>query len=128
MTVLLPWIYLETHKLHRKEFYLCVRIRAQPLLSLKRATGLDRCTDQISLNRGIEQLTRPIICDFRNLHLGMFDEKNTKSNLLPRLICTKLLVKNMNFCLWQGGGSANKTFLYQGTPSLLKEDLLLEYG
>ena len=27
----------------------------------------------------------------------------------------------------KGGGSANKTFLHQGTPSLLKEDLLLEY-
>ena len=27
----------------------------------------------------------------------------------------------------KGGGSANKTFLHQGTPSLLKEELLLEY-
>ena len=34
---------------------------------------------------------------------------------------------NIIFYSWPKVGSANKTFLHQGTPSLLKEELLLEY-
>lgn len=55
--------------------------------------------------------------------LSMFDEKNTRNNLPAQIDiyeegedAYKLLF------IAKGGGSANKTFLYQGAPSLLTHD------
>jgi fumarate hydratase class I len=60
--------------------------------------------------------------------LSMFEEKNTRSNLPAQIDLLHTDGNEYNFLFMaKGGGSANKTFLYQGTPSLLKEDLLLEY-
>ena len=60
--------------------------------------------------------------------LSMFEEKNTKSNLPAQIDLLHTDGDEYNFLFMaKGGGSANKTFLHQGTPSLLKEDLLLEY-
>jgi fumarate hydratase class I len=58
----------------------------------------------------------------------MFDEKNTRSNLPAQIDLYQENGSEYNFLfIAKGGGSANKTFLHQGTPSLLKEELLLEY-
>ena len=58
----------------------------------------------------------------------MFDEKNTKSNLPAQIDLYQTAGEEYEFLFMaKGGGSANKTFLHQGTPSLLKEELLLEY-
>ncbi len=60
--------------------------------------------------------------------LSMFEEKNTKSNLPAQIDLFHTDGDEYNFLFMaKGGGSANKTFLHQGTPSLLKEELLLEY-
>ena len=60
--------------------------------------------------------------------LSMFEEKNTKSNLPAQIDLLHTDGDEYNFLFMaKGGGSANKTFLHQGTPSLLKVDLLLEY-
>jgi fumarate hydratase class I len=58
----------------------------------------------------------------------MFDEKNTRSNLPAQIDLYHTNGGDYKFLfIAKGGGSANKTFLHQGTPSLLKEELLLEY-
>jgi len=60
--------------------------------------------------------------------MSMFEEKNTKSNLPAQIDLFHTDGNEYHFLFMaKGGGSANKTFLHQGTPSLLKEKLLLEY-
>lgn len=58
----------------------------------------------------------------------MYDEKNTKNNL-PAQIDIYSEGKNEYKFLFiaKGGGSANKTFLYQATPSILKSKKIIEY-
>jgi len=62
--------------------------------------------------------------------LSMFEERNTKNNL-PAQIDIYSDAKHPNEYSFQfiakGGGSANKTFLYQGTPSLLTHDRLIDF-
>ena len=58
----------------------------------------------------------------------MFEEKILAPTYLPKLTSIKPKDRSTTFySMAKGGGSANKTFLHQGTPSLLKEELLLEY-
>jgi fumarate hydratase class I len=58
----------------------------------------------------------------------MFDEKNTGTNLPAQIdiFSTESDVYEFLF-ITKGGGSANKTFLYQETKSLLNEDSLLRF-
>jgi fumarate hydratase class I len=58
----------------------------------------------------------------------MFEEKNTRTNLPAQIDLHHVDGSDYKFLfVAKGGGSANKTFLHQGTPSLLREDLLLDY-
>ena len=56
----------------------------------------------------------------------MFEETNTRNNLPAQIDLYATDGQEYHFLFMaKGGGSANKTFLDQGTPSLLREDLLL---
>ncbi len=60
--------------------------------------------------------------------LSMFEEKNTKNNLPAQIDLYAEGDASYDFLfVAKGGGSANKTFLYQGTPSLLTHDRLIEF-
>ena len=60
--------------------------------------------------------------------LAMFEEKNTRNNLPAQIDIYEEGEDAYNFLfVAKGGGSANKTFLYQGTPSLLTHDRLIEF-
>lgn len=85
--------------------------------------------DEHALSQGIASTYASDNLRFSQLApLSMFDEKNTKSNLPAQIDLMHTDGDEYNFLFMaKGGGSANKTFLHQGTPSLLKEDLLLEY-
>ena len=86
-------------------------------------------SDDIALSEGIASTYASDNLRFSQLApLSMFEEKNTKSNLPAQIDLLHTDGDEYNFLFMaKGGGSANKTFLHQGTPSLLKEDLLLEY-
>lgn len=64
--------------------------------------------------------------------LSMFEETNTKSNLPAQI---ELYAEGRGdydeaykfLFVAKGGGSANKTFLYQGTPSLLTHDRMVAF-
>ena len=86
-------------------------------------------SDQDFIARGIESTYRTDNLRFSQLApIGMFDEKNTRSNLPAQIDLYHTNGGDYKFLfIAKGGGSANKTFLHQGTPSLLKEELLLEY-
>ena len=60
--------------------------------------------------------------------LTMFDEKNTSSNLPAQIEIYADGEDAYKFLFMaKGGGSANKSFLYQGTPSLLTHDRLVAF-
>jgi fumarate hydratase, class I len=60
--------------------------------------------------------------------LSMFEETNTKSNLPAQIEIYSEGEDAYKFLfIAKGGGSANKTFLYQGTPSLLTHDRLVAF-
>jgi fumarate hydratase, class I len=85
--------------------------------------------DEDALAKGIENTYATDNLRFSQLSpLSMFEEKNTRSNLPAQIDLFQTEGDEYHFLfVAKGGGSANKTFLHQGTPSLLKEDLLLEY-
>ncbi len=60
--------------------------------------------------------------------ISMFEEKNTKTNLPAQIDIYQAGEDAYKFqFIAKGGGSANKTFLYQGTPSLLSKDRLMKF-
>jgi fumarate hydratase class I len=60
--------------------------------------------------------------------ISMFEEKNTRSNLPAQIEIYSDGEDTYKFLFMaKGGGSANKTYLYQGTPSMLTEDRLLKF-
>ncbi len=60
--------------------------------------------------------------------LSMFEETNTRNNLPAQIDIYEEGTDAYEFLfIAKGGGSANKTFLYQGTPSLLTHDRLVEF-
>jgi len=60
--------------------------------------------------------------------LSMFEEANTSSNLPAQIEIYAEGEDAYKFLfVAKGGGSANKTFLYQGTPSLLTRDRLMPF-
>ena len=85
--------------------------------------------DEHALARGIEKTYATDNLRFSQLApLAMFEEKNTRSNLPAQIDLFQTEGDEYHFLfVAKGGGSANKTFLHQATPSLLKENLLLEY-
>ncbi len=85
--------------------------------------------DEAALAEGIRKRYASDNLRFSQLApLSMFEEKNTRSNLPAQIDLYQTEGDEYHFLFMaKGGGSANKTFLHQGTPSLLKEDLLLEY-
>ncbi len=60
--------------------------------------------------------------------LNMFDEKNTGSNLPAQIDLYSTYGNTYEFTfLAKGGGSANKSFLFQETKSLLNEEKLMKF-
>ena len=60
--------------------------------------------------------------------LSMFEEKNTRNNLPAQIDIYEEGEDAYKFLfVAKGGGSANKTFLYQGTPSLMTHDRMIDF-
>ena len=60
--------------------------------------------------------------------ISMFEEENTKNNLPAQIDIYEEGEDAYKFLfVAKGGGSANKTFLYQGTPSLLSHDRMIDF-
>ena len=60
--------------------------------------------------------------------LSMFEEVNTKNNLPAQIDIMQEGRDEYKFLFMaKGGGSANKSFLYQATPSLLDEALMMNF-
>ena len=83
-----------------------------------------------------EYLSRGVYQTFKDKNLrysqivpySMFDEKNTGTNLPAQIDVYSKEGNTYEFLfITKGGGSANKTFLYQQTKSLLNEESLIKF-
>jgi len=64
----------------------------------------------------------------QNAPLNMYDEINTKCNLPAQIDIEATEGEEYRFlCVTKGGGSANKTYLYQETKALLNPDRLISF-
>jgi len=85
--------------------------------------------DEDALGRGVlDAYERKNLRYSQLAPLSMFEEKNTRNNLPAQIDILQEGEDAYKFLfIAKGGGSANKTFLYQGTPSLLTHDRLVEF-
>jgi len=86
-------------------------------------------SDQGALGRGVlDAYERKNLRYSQLAPVSMFEERNTKNNLPAQIDIFEEGDDSYKFLfIAKGGGSANKTFLYQGTPSLLTHDRLVEF-
>jgi len=84
--------------------------------------------DEEPLSRGVfETYTKTNLRYSQQAPLSMFEEVNTKCNLPAQIDIYSRDGDSYDFLFMaKGGGSANKTYLVQSTPSMLREDLLLD--
>jgi len=85
--------------------------------------------DEAALSRGVfNAYTRNNLRYSQNAPLTMYDEKNTACNLPAQIELYATDGDAYTFLMMaKGGGSANKTYLYQETKAVLNPDTLVEF-
>ncbi len=84
--------------------------------------------DEAALSQGVKDAYEKKNLRYSQLAaLSMFEEKNTRTNLPAQIDIFEEGEDSYKFLFMaKGGGSANKTYLVQGTTSMLTHDRLLE--
>ncbi len=85
--------------------------------------------DRLALTKGVFETYRDKYLRYSQIvPLSMFDEKNTGSNLPAQIDIYSGEGEEYEFLfVAKGGGSSNKTFLYQQSKSLLNEESLVKF-
>lgn len=85
--------------------------------------------DSEAMSKGVyETYTEDNLRYSQNVPLNMYDEKNTGTNLPAQIDIYATEGMEYKFlCVAKGGGSANKTYLFQETKALLNPDTLVPY-
>ena len=85
--------------------------------------------DEAALGQGVRDAYEKKNLRYSQLApLSMFEEKNTRTNLPAQIDIYHEGADEYEFLfIAKGGGSANKTFLYQGTPSLMTHDRMIAF-
>ncbi len=85
--------------------------------------------DEEALSLGVfETYTTDSLRYSQNAPLSMYEEKNTKCNLPAQIDIEAVEGNEYNFlCVVKGGGSANKSYLYQETKAILNPKTLVPY-
>lgn len=99
------------------------------ILAKKGVNVLTDGSDEAKLGEGIRDAYFKKNLRYSQLApLSMFTEKNTASNLPAQIDIYSEGQDAYKFLFMaKGGGSANKTFLYQATPSVLTEDRMVAF-
>ncbi|MEZ5870402.1 MAG: fumarate hydratase [Nitratireductor sp.] len=86
-------------------------------------------TDEAALGSGVLDAYEKKNLRYSQLApISMFEEKNTRNNLPAQIDVYEEGEDEYKFLfVAKGGGSANKTFLFQGTPSLLTHDRMIDF-
>jgi fumarate hydratase, class I len=84
--------------------------------------------DEAALSQGVKDAYEKKNLRYSQLAaLSMFEERNTRTNLPAQIDIFEDGEDSYKFLFMaKGGGSANKTYLVQGTPSMLTHDRLLD--
>ncbi len=87
------------------------------------------CCDEEALSLGVfKTYTEENLRYSQNAPLNMYDEVNTKCNLPAQIDIHAHEGMEYEFlCVAKGGGSANKTYLFQETKALLNPNTLVKY-
>ena len=85
--------------------------------------------DEEALSHGVyKTYTEENLRYSQNAPLNMYDEVNTKCNLPAQIDIEATEGMEYHFlCVTKGGGSANKTYLYQETKAILNPDTLVPF-
>ncbi|MDR0836269.1 MAG: fumarate hydratase [Tannerella sp.] len=85
--------------------------------------------DEEALSKGVfKTYTEENLRYSQNVPLNMYDEINTKCNLPAQIDLYATKGAEYKFlCIAKGGGSANKTYLFQETKALLNPDTLVAF-
>ena len=86
-------------------------------------------SDQEALSKGIyKAYTKNYLRYSQNAPLSMYEEKNTHCNLPAQIDLYATMGDEYRFLfIAKGGGSANKTYLYQETKAILDPEILLDF-
>lgn len=86
-------------------------------------------TDEEAISHGIYDTYQEDNLRYsQNAPLSMYEEVNTKTNLPAQIDLLSVEGDEYNFlCIAKGGGSANKTFLYQETKAVLNPEKLVPF-
>ena len=89
----------------------------------------DYSCDEEALSRGVyETYTEENLRYSQNAPLNMYDEVNTRCNLPAQIDIEATRGMEYEFlCVIKGGGSANKTYLYQETKAILNPTTLVPF-
>ncbi len=87
------------------------------------------CCDEEALSLGVfKTYTQENLRYSQNAPLNMYDEVNTKCNLPAQIDLEATEGMEYEFlCVTKGGGSANKSYLYQETKAILNPKTLVPY-
>ncbi len=107
-----------------REFPSCQDTGTAIVVAKKGQFVLTEGDDAAALSAGIERTYRKRNLRYSQLApLSMFEEKNTGNNLPAQIDIEAVPGDSYSFLfIAKGGGSANKTFLYQETPRLLDRE------
>lgn len=85
--------------------------------------------DEAAISRGVyDTYTEENLRYSQNAPLNMYDEVNTRCNLPAQIDIEATEGDEYHFlCVTKGGGSANKSYLYQETKAILNPDTLVPY-
>ena len=85
--------------------------------------------DEEALSKGVyKTYTEENLRYSQNVPLDMYNEMNTRCNLPAQIDLLSVEGNEYNFlCIAKGGGSANKTYLYQETKALLNPEKLIPF-
>lgn len=111
------------------EFPMCQDTGTAIVLGKKGQQMWTGFSDEAALSKGIyNTYTRMNLRYSQNAPLTMYEEKNTGCNLPAQIEIYAVGGDAYTFLfIAKGGGSSNKTFLYQETKAVLNPDTLLDY-
>jgi len=111
------------------EFPMCQDTGTAIVIGKKGQRVWTGCPDEEAISRGVfNAYTRNNLRYSQNAPLTMFEEKNTGCNLPAQIELYAVEGNAYDFLfIAKGGGSANKTYLYQETKALLTPEKLLNF-
>ncbi len=112
-----------------REFPMCQDTGTAIIMGKKGQRVWTGASDEEALSKGVfNAYTQTNLRYSQNAPLDMYEEKNTGCNLPAQIDLYATVGDTYSFLMMaKGGGSANKTYLYQETKAVLNPDTLVDF-